>query len=62
MAIHAGLICLNGPPGMDLDLQRELFDAVLRELAIDDDLINTALEVTASGGEIISVRYRIPAP
>lgn len=38
-AIHAGLICLNGPPGMDLDLQCELFDQALAELAIDDDLI-----------------------
>lgn len=47
---------------MDLDLQCELFDQALAELAIDDDLINTALEVTASGGEIVSVRYRIPAP
>ena len=25
VAIHAGLICLNGPPGMDLDMQIELF-------------------------------------
>lgn len=24
VAIHAGLICLNGPPGMDLDMQIEL--------------------------------------
>ena len=27
VAVHAGLICLNGPVGMDLDLQLELFEA-----------------------------------
>ena len=26
VAIHAGLVCLNGPPGMDLDMQIELFE------------------------------------
>jgi hypothetical protein len=29
VAIHAGLICLNGPIGMDLDLQQEMFEAPL---------------------------------
>jgi hypothetical protein len=30
--LHAGLICLNGPEGMDLDMQRDLFEAVLDEI------------------------------
>jgi predicted nuclease of predicted toxin-antitoxin system len=29
IAIDAGLICLNGPPGMDLDMQLELFEQAL---------------------------------
>ena len=35
LALHAGLICLNGPLGMDLDLQLELFLTALD--AIDED-------------------------
>lgn len=30
--IHAGLICLNGPPSMDLDMQIELFEQAVEEL------------------------------
>ena len=40
VAIHAGLICLNGPPGMDLDMQLELFERALDLLQADDDLVN----------------------
>jgi hypothetical protein len=43
--IHAGLICLNGPEGMDLDMQRDLFEAVLDELDRDSDLVNVVLEL-----------------
>ena len=60
-AIHAGLICLNGPPGMDLDMQRELFREALDDLAVNNDLVNGALEVTIEGNEIVLVRYAIPA-
>src|SRR3546814_16858512 len=44
VAIHAGLICLNGPPGMDLDMQIELFEQALVELDADPDLVNQVLE------------------
>jgi hypothetical protein len=40
VVIHAGLICLNGPPGMDLDMQVDLFEQALDELAANDGLIN----------------------
>lgn len=46
VAIHAGLICLNGPPGMDLDMQIELFEQALDELDSDADLVNQVLEIT----------------
>jgi len=62
-AIHAGLICLNGPVGMDLDMQLELFEAALDSLAENDDLINQVLEATlddAEAAEIGIMRYALP--
>jgi hypothetical protein len=62
VAIHAGLICLNGPPGMDLDIQLELFEVALDELDRDDDLMNQVLEVNLEDAdeEIEVRRYRLP--
>jgi hypothetical protein len=34
------LICLNGPPVMDLDMQLELFEQALGELEADANLVN----------------------
>lgn len=61
MAIHAGLICLNGPPGMDLDMQIELFEQALEELETDPDLVNQVLEITWEEGALHVRRYRLPA-
>ena len=44
VAIHAGLICFNGPEGMDLDLQLELFEIALEEGG-NGDLVNEVLEI-----------------
>ncbi len=62
VAIHAGLICLNGPLGMDLDLQLELFEVALDELDHDDNLLNQVLEVNLEDPdeEIEVRRYRLP--
>lgn len=60
VAIHAGLICLNGPPGMDLDMQVELFDAAMDHLAMDGDLINQVLEITLEDDSLHILRYRLP--
>lgn len=62
VALHAGLVCLNGPVGMDLVLQRELFSEALDELDVDADLTNQILEVTLEDGEagIQVVRYSHP--
>ena len=62
-SLHAGLICLNGPVGMDLDLQIELFEAALDALDNDDDLINRVLEITLdddADGDIAIIRYALP--
>jgi hypothetical protein len=61
VAIHAGLVCLNGPPGMDLDMQIELFGQALDELETDDDLVNRVLEITMEGDSLHVQRYRLPA-
>jgi hypothetical protein len=63
VSIHAGLICLNAPAGMDLALQRELFSEVLDELDTHADLTNQILEVTLEDSEagIQIERYRYPA-
>lgn len=61
VAIHAGLICLNGPPGMDLDFQTELFEQALIEIARDGDLINQVLEVSGTEDDWVHVlRYALP--
>jgi hypothetical protein len=62
-AIHAGLVCLNGPPGMDLQMQRDLFAAALDEIESDDDLINKVLEASIADpdSDVIEIsRYALP--
>lgn len=59
--IHAGLVCLNGPLGMNLTLQEELFEIALCEIAaLGDDLVNQVLEVTADAVTIAITRYPLP--
>ena len=60
VAVHAGLVCLNAPEGMDLDLQLELFELALDEIG-DGDLINQVLEITLEEkDEIRMLRYALP--
>lgn len=58
--LHAGLVCLNGPEGMDLDTQIELFEEALNELDRDNDLVNQVLEVSTDGEELHILRYSLP--
>jgi hypothetical protein len=60
VAIHAGLICLNGPEGMDLNLQLELFEVALDEVG-DGELINQLLEISVGESGIHVLRYVLPA-
>jgi hypothetical protein len=60
VAIHAGLICLNGPEGMDLNLQLELFEVALDEVG-DGQLINQLLEISVGESGIHVLRYVLPA-
>jgi hypothetical protein len=63
LVLHAGLVCLNGPVGMDLDLQLELFAMALDELERDADLVNQVLEITLldANDEVDLLRYRLPS-
>lgn len=63
VTLHAGLICLNGPVGMNTDLQLKLFETALDEIDRNGDLINQVLEITLTElGEGIQVlRYKLPA-
>ncbi|MBV8962712.1 MAG: DUF5615 family PIN-like protein [Hyphomicrobiales bacterium] len=61
--LHAGLVCLNGPVGMDLDIQLELFQTALDLLDEVNDLVNGVIEVTLddlTDTEIAVVRYALP--
>jgi len=60
VALHAGLVCLNGPPGMDLDMQREIFEEALAELHHDPDLVNQVLEITLEASDLSVLRYHLP--
>lgn len=60
VVIHAGLVCLNGPPGMDLDMQIELFERALNELEVDCDLVNQVLEITLEDDHFHIRRYQLP--
>ena len=61
--VHAGLICVNGPAGMDLDLQLEMFEEALAELEQNDDLVNQVLEISLSESdeEFVVTRYKMSA-
>jgi hypothetical protein len=60
--LHAGLICLNEPVGMDLEMQIELFEAALEAVG-SGDLINRVLEVTLGNSDDVEIdvaRYTLP--
>jgi len=62
VSLHAGLICLNATSGMDLELQKRLFAAVLQELSENPDLTNQVLEVSIGDGpdQFELIRYEMP--
>jgi hypothetical protein len=60
--LHAGLICLDVPLGMDLATQLQLFALVLDELDESPDLTNQVIEVSRSENEESAeiIRYEFP--
>jgi predicted nuclease of predicted toxin-antitoxin system len=61
--LHAGLVCLNSPSRMVLELQLELFEVALDEIEQIGDLVNQVLEITLPhpSDEILRFRYKLPA-
>ncbi len=43
VCLHAGIVCINAPGGLNLDRQRQLFGIVLDDLRDDGDLMNQIL-------------------
>jgi hypothetical protein len=60
--LHPGLICINGPATMDLELQIVLFERALDELDIEGDMTNRVLEINwkGDGVPVEVVRYDLP--
>lgn len=63
VVLHAGLVCLNGPVGMDLDIQLEMFEVALDELDLDSEMVKQVLEVNLPQftHEFEVLRYKLPA-
>ena len=61
VSVHAGLICLNGPAGMDRNLMIALFERALSEISTEGDMINQVLEIIAEDRGIHVIRYNLPA-
>lgn len=59
--LHAGLVCINAPGGLNLDRQRQLFNLVLNELKNNGDLTNQLLEINLNkNGEVELRRRQLP--
>ena len=59
--LHAGLVCINAPFGLNLDLQRQLFDLILDDFEENGDLTNQVLEVDLKkNGEVQLRRIALP--
>ncbi len=62
VSLHAGLICINGPVGMDAELQGELFAVALDEVGDAGELVNEVLEVNLDepDDDMEVLRYELP--
>jgi hypothetical protein len=61
VSLHAGLICIDAPSGLNLDRQRRLFDLILSNLEEFGYLTNQVLQVSLSSeGDVELNRYDMP--
>ncbi|ADW70122.1 DUF5615 family PIN-like protein [Granulicella tundricola] len=62
ISLHAGLICIDAPGGLNMESQKRLFDLVLFNLEEHATLTNQVLQVTLSpDGSVELSRYGMPA-
>jgi hypothetical protein len=59
--LHAGLICIDAPFGLNMDLQRQIFGLILDDLAKNGDLTNQVLQVDVrKDGRVQLERFALP--
>jgi hypothetical protein len=59
--LHAGLVCINAPAGLNLHSQRQLFKMILDDMKENGGLINQVLEVNLDKNGVIELRrYALP--
>ncbi len=62
LSLHAGLICVDAPGGLNLERQKRLFDLILSNLGEEGDLTNQVLEVALStDGSVELSRFAMPS-
>jgi hypothetical protein len=60
--LHAGLVCIDAPFGLNLNLQRQIFGLILDELSKNGDLTNQVLQVDVrKDGRVQLERFALPA-
>jgi hypothetical protein len=60
--LHAGLVCIDAPFGLNLNLQRQIFGLILDELVKNGDLTNQVLQVDIKkDGRVELERIALPA-
>jgi hypothetical protein len=61
IGLHAGLICVDAPGGLNLERQKRLFGLILSNLLDQGDLTNKVLEVMLSAdGSVVLSRFWMP--
>ena len=60
--LHAGLVCIDAPFGLNLDFQRQIFGLVLDDLAKNGDPTNQVLQVDVrKDGRVQLERFALPS-
>ena len=60
--LHAGLVCIDAPFGLNLDRQRQIFGLILDDLATNGDLTNQVLQVDVRKDDRVHLeRFALPA-
>ena len=63
ISLHAGLICIDAPSGLNLERQRRLFELIVSNLLEEGGLTNQVLEVMLLADESVELsRYALPPP
>ena len=61
ISLHAGLICIDAPGGLNLERQKRLFNLILTNLEVEGDLTNQVLEVVLAADSSVELsRYAMP--